>query len=336
MSTPTKTSSTTAPRGGAGSPSTARRDGRARFVVGYLAVAAVLPYLVLKLMWISGSTVGIAETSPLDAAVVQGGNLVTVAMELFAVAIILAFTHSWGLRAPAWLVLVPTWIGMGLLAPFLITGPVVAVFVTTEPSSVGDGSLAPWVGPLVYLGFGAQAVGITISFVLYARARWGRELTGRLSDRPSGPSRPALLPVTWGIVALLTVVSASRLLWSLGATWGLTPQLVESRGAVERLADATSALFAIGAVMGLLMLVRRRPGRERAWVPVVLAWVGGGATLSSGAYSLVLLLTRLAGPAASVPTAGVVPFVDLVQVVAGTATAVAGAVLLAELRPIRR
>lgn len=87
---------------------TATRPSWARLAIGYLAVAAVVPYLALKVLWILGSTAGIRAPSPFGPAVVQNGNLATVVMELIAVGIILTFTHSWGLRVPACLVLVPT------------------------------------------------------------------------------------------------------------------------------------------------------------------------------------------------------------------------------------
>ena len=183
---------------------TARRHGRARLVVGYLAIAAILPYFLLKLAWLAGSTVGIATTSPIDADVLRGGNAVTMALEVVAAFIILAFTHSWGLRAPAWLVLAPAWVGTGLLAPFILTGPVVA-----GSGSAGDGSLEPWVGPLVYLGFGAQAVGIVVSFVLYVRARWPQALGGRVQDRSGGPYQPALDFLLAVMIVLFAVVGAA-------------------------------------------------------------------------------------------------------------------------------
>lgn len=314
-------------KGGGRTPASGRRRGPARLVVGYLAIAAVMPYMLLKLAWISGSTAGILEESPLHPAVVRNGNVTTVVMELIAIAIILAFTHSWGLELPAWLVLIPAWIGIGLLAPFVITGPAVAGSVLTGLAPAGDGSLAPWVGPLVYLGFGAQAVGIAATFVLYVRARWTEVIAVRLSERPANSSQPALTVIGWGVAVLLAPVVVIRLLWSLGSTWGLA----DGRGVPERLAEGASAFFAAAAIAGVLMLILRRPGRLRAWTPVVLAWIGGGATLASAAYSSVLLVIQLSAPAAVLPPTGIVPAVDLLQLVAGTAIGVAGAVLLTEL-----
>ena len=312
-------------------PTIATRHGWTRLIVGYVSVMAVMPYLIVKLMWIFGSTAGFLVPSPLGPTVLRNGNIVTVVMELVAIGVILAFTHSWGLRLPAWLVLVPAWVGIGLLVPFLVTGPVVAGSVFTGLSPAGDGSLAPWVGPLVYLGFGAQAIGIGASFLLYVRDRWGRVLARRVSDRPAAGSQPALVFMGWGIGGLLVPVVAARLVWSFGATWGLSAEPIESRGLPERLADGASALFAVAAIAGLLMLTRRRPARLRARMPIVLAWIGGGATLTGAAYSLALTVIKISGWTAAMQPMGVVPVIDLLQVVAGTAIAVVGAVLLAEL-----
>lgn len=65
--------------------------------------------------------------------------------------------------------------------------------------------------------------------------------------------------------------------------------------------------------------------------PLSIAWVGGGATLASGVYSLVLLILRLASSTVPVRQAGLDPIVDLFQVVAGTAFGATGAILLSEL-----
>lgn len=308
-----------------------RRGGRSRLIVGYLAIVAILPYFTLKLAWISGSTVGITSVSPVDAAVVTGGNIVTAALEVAAAFVILAFTHSWGLRAPAWLVLIPTWIATGLLAPFIITGPVVGISVISDSSSAGDGSLAPWVGPLVYIGFGAQAIGIGLSFVLYARDRWPRVFSVRLADSPTGPYRSVLLLFGWLFTALLALVIVSRSAWALNSTWGLSSGLVESRGTAEKLADAATAMFALAAATGLLVLVYRWWQKAPVWVPVALVWVGAGAVFANGMYPMVLRLAGVTGSGTTAPQIGLVPFVDLVQVITGTAIAVTGAFLLVDL-----
>ncbi|AOS63892.1 hypothetical protein [Actinoalloteichus hymeniacidonis] len=308
-----------------------RRSSRIRLIVGYAAILAILPYFTLKLFWIAGSTAGITSASSVDPAVIQGGNIVTAAMEIIAALIIIAFTHAWGARIPVFLVLAPTWVGTGLLAPFVITGPVVAVSVLTGSASVGDDSLAAWVGPLVYVGFGAQAIGIAASFVLYARDRWPHVLTGRVREHPVGPYQPVIAVFVRLATVLLAVVAAVRLPWALGATWGLSPQLIESRGIAERLADAGTALFAVAAAAGLFVIAFRRPQRQRTALPLALGWIGGGAVFGNGLYPMTLLLAGVAGSGTNATQTGLVPFVDLLQIMTGVMIAVTGAFLLAEL-----
>ena len=67
-----------------------------RVVVGYLVVAAILPYLLLKAAWITGSTIGFATESSVDPRVMLGGNIATAGMELVAIAVVLAFTRMTG------------------------------------------------------------------------------------------------------------------------------------------------------------------------------------------------------------------------------------------------
>jgi hypothetical protein len=301
-----------------------------RLVIGYLAVAALLPYLLLKLAWIGGSTIGIIEQSPVDDAILLAGNILTAALEVAAAVIILAFTHNWGLRVPAWLVLLPVWVGMGLLAPFIVTGPVVAVSLLTDAAPVGNGSLAPWVGLVVYLSFGAQALGITAAFVLYARARWPRVLGSRVGVRRAGPTQPVLVLAAWVAIGLLVVVAAARLQRALGSTAGLSPDLVAGRGVAQQLGDAGLALFATVAALGLLNLVHRCGAQTPAWLPLTFTWVGSGAVWAGGLYPMVLLLVGTAGGGTS-GDEGLLAGVEFVQVIAGVVTAMTGAILLAEL-----
>ncbi|MEX5717342.1 hypothetical protein [Geodermatophilus maliterrae] len=310
-------------------PSGAHRPrGRHRVVIGYLVVAAILPYLLLKAAWIAGSTIGFATESSVDPGVLLGGNILTAGMELVAIVVVLAFTHDWGMRLPAWLVLLPAWVGTGLLAPFVVAGPLVVLSVATAASPVGDGSFEPWVGPVVYSSFGAQALGIALTFALYARARWARLLRSRAGCRSAGP-HPLLTPAVWIAAVLLAAVAAARLLWALDPAAAASFGLTDARGTTERAADAGAAAFALMAAAGLLVLVRRRRARTPLWVPLALTWVGSGATWAGGWWPLLLWIGEVAGAGTSSPGAGLVAGVHLVQVIAGLLVARVGAVVLA-------
>jgi len=302
--------------------------GRHRVVIGYVVLTAILPYLLLKVAWITGSTIGFATESSVASGVLLGGNIATAGMELVAIGVVLAFTHDWGMRLPAWLVLLPAWVGTGLLAPFVVAGPLVVVSVVTEASPVGDGSFEPWVGPLVYSSFGAQALGIALTFALYARARWPHVLRSRGGCRSAGP-RSVLASAAWVAAVLLGVVAAARLLWALDPAAAAWFELPNARGTTERAADAGAAAFALAAAAGLLMLMFRRRARTRLWVPIVLAWVGSGATWAGGWWPVLLWIGEVAGAGTSSVGGGLAAGVHLVQMVAGLLVATVGAVVLA-------
>jgi hypothetical protein len=303
--------------------------GRGRALVGGLVVAAVLPYLLLKAAWIAGSTIGFATESSVDPRVLLGGNIATAGMELVAIVVVLAFTRNWGLRLPAWSVLLPAWAGTGLLAPFVIAGPLVVVSVATQATPVGDGSLQPWVGPVVYASFGAQAAGIALTFALYARARWPDVLRSR-AGRPAAGPRPVLGWAAWAAVILLGVVAAARLLWALHPAAAASVGLTDGRGPTERVADAGAAAFALMAAAGLHLMLLRRRARTPLWVPLALAWVGSGATWAGGLWPVLLWIGEMAGAGTSSPGGGLAAGMHVLQVIAGLLAATVGAVALAE------
>src|ERR1041384_23101 len=97
----------------------------ARMLAGAAVIVGTLPYLTLKLLWLTGSTVGLTDPAFADDTSLHYLNLATAGMDLVAVLVALALTQNWGLRLPAWLVLLPIWIGTGFLAPILLAAPLI-------------------------------------------------------------------------------------------------------------------------------------------------------------------------------------------------------------------
>jgi hypothetical protein len=162
--------------------------------LGWLAAAGTLPYVVLKVLWLTGSTTGTSDPAFLADPTIHAMNVVTLGMDVVVVALALALTHRWGERLPAWLVLLPMWVGTGFLVPMAVSimpGTVAAIAL----SDAGTGPLLPWVQPMVYGGFAWQGVFLCAAFVVHARTRWGAVVTD-----PAPPSR-ALLPLLRVIVA---------------------------------------------------------------------------------------------------------------------------------------
>ncbi|MFG1814307.1 hypothetical protein ACGFIF_11120 [Kribbella sp. NPDC049174] len=54
--------------------------------------------------------------------------------------------------------------------------------------------------------------------------------------------------------------------------------------------DVSTASLALAGLLGLVILVTRRPRAIRAWGPLGAAWLGTGAMFCSGGYQLTLLL----------------------------------------------
>jgi hypothetical protein len=172
---------------------------RAALVV---AVLATVPYLVLKLLWLNGSTVGMTDSGGLDemgSTRFVAGNSITVLLMLVAAVFVVALTRSWADRVPARLVIVLAAGATGLLGPILVGLPIgmaVEAVAMGDVRPAADTGLSPWVFGLVYTGFGL--LGLTMAFlvILHVLDRWG----SLISQPPRTPLWPAVLA---GAVGLL-------------------------------------------------------------------------------------------------------------------------------------
>ena len=277
------------------------RKGAARLIVGYAAIAFCLPYLALKIAWISGAPVGFLNKSLVAEPSMLALNILTFFMDVVAVLLALTFTHNWGLRAPALPTLFPMWVGTGFLAPIAVAWPILILAQTLGPGggqrpSSAPTMLEPWATKMVYTSFACQGLALMTAFILYARARWGASLRARTGDVQ--PSRPAITLL--GAVASVVAVAAGtlHLLWAAGAPLGLPPLLLRGRDANFYLLHATWGLAALCAAAGIVMLVNRR-GRWPLWFPLSLAWTGSGAMFSWGSWLLLTVVSQFSRGATS-------------------------------------
>lgn len=155
------------------------------------AVIACLPYLALKVHWLFGGRTGLLDPQFGHSAFMVAANAVTFAMEVVAVVLAVAFVAPWGRRLPAPVVLLPMWVGTGLLGGILVTVPfqlLMMLLVAAPPSSPASPGatadvppIADWVYAVVYAGFGVLGLCLIGGFALYAGQRW---------LRPGGWARP--------------------------------------------------------------------------------------------------------------------------------------------------
>ncbi|MEU3462175.1 hypothetical protein ABZ721_19845 [Streptomyces sp. NPDC006733] len=311
------------------------RTPTARRVLRAVAVAACVPYLTLKIAWLSGSTVGIPPGSSLrdllhDPAF-YAVNVLTVVMDVAVVVLAVALTRPWGRRLPAWPLVLPGWIATGLIAPILVGFPLVtAVSLLTGGRSTpaADPWLDEWVFGVVYTGFGVQGLALGTLFTLYAKDRWGALLRGSVADLAASPTRPVLriTAVAAAVAALLPVVLHT--VWACGGSVGLSAARAAEHTGGTAVVEADTAAFTALAAVGILLAAFGR-GTIRLAVPLALGWTGGAATAAWGGW--MLMAGAVAPDSTGDPATS--PLMDLtyaVQMLLGMLVLVAGAHLLAE------
>ncbi|GAA2831008.1 hypothetical protein RMN57_10585 [Kitasatospora sp. CM 4170] len=306
---------------------------RVRTVAAGAAVAATVPYLTLKLLWLTGHPVGAGDTASMDDLWLV--NLLTFGMDAVAVLLALAFVRPWGRRAPAGLLAFPMWVATGLLGTILVALPLIllsTLVLGPDASSDDDGpgGLSDWVFTVVYGGFAVQGVALIVGFLLYTRERWGSLLRERIGDLPDSPTL-TLQRAFAGVAGLVALgVAAARFYWSAGGTVGLPAAWVQERGRSVAVMDLVTALMAVAATAALLVLVFRIRPERRLRVPLAVVWTAAGSLFGWGAWQLVAFgtVTDVSDPQKTVP--GLLPLVEAAQVIAGLLVLAVGAIALVE------
>jgi hypothetical protein len=262
-------------------------------VVGYGTIAFAVPYLALKLMWLVGGSLGVADERMMREPSMVVLNVLTAGMDLVAIGIALAFTHEWGTKIPAWLILPPMWVATGLLAKFVAAVPVVVVVEARKSDSIARplaGPVQPWVYTVVYAGFAGMGVGLMLAFILYARVRW-RDVFESGAQR-SSPQRTRIVevPLAAASATMAVGVGALHLAWAFGAHLGVPAQLAAERTIASSLINAIDAVVMIAAAAGVLMMVHGTSRRVPFWIPLTLAWVGGAFLFAWGLWHMIVVL----------------------------------------------
>ncbi|HET6395017.1 MAG TPA: hypothetical protein VFG13_19475 [Blastococcus sp.] len=232
-----------------------------------LVVLAVVPYIALKVSWLTGAGVGVRDESVLaelhSTRMIVGNNL-TILLELTAVGLALALASDWGRRVPGWIVLGVGAGATGLLAPILVglpVGSVLQLVVQGDVRTAGMDHLSPWVFAVVYGGFGLMAIGIVVLASRYAEARWSHVLR-RAPDPP-----PAWASVAGGLGLL--PFGAAMLWWGVLGPGSTGPQAMDA--VVQRTTLVVTGLLAVGGFLAPLVpgISGRRP--RLTWLAL---WVG--------------------------------------------------------------
>ncbi|MER6576788.1 hypothetical protein [Nonomuraea sp. NPDC001023] len=290
---------------------TEQRAGIGRLTAAIVAVAATLPYLTIKTLWLTGDPVGVSDPALMDSGQMLGMNALTFAMEAAGLLLALAFTMRWGMRLPAWLVLLPLWVGTGLLSVLAATTPLIVLIGGLAIFS--GGPIQTWVYLVVYGGFITLGVALMAAFALYARDRWPAVFTTPVRLPFPSATRSFQEVVAWGALVVAAAVAVLRVVMAFDGT-------------VQAVQNGLKALLAVGGAAALVALVRRR-GNGPFWRPLALAWLGSGSLFAWGLFSMIVRSTG--GPLAYGGT-GVADFAELFGMLTGLVMGMCGAFLLAE------
>jgi hypothetical protein len=270
---------------------------RLRLAVGYGAVLCALPYLALKVVWLFGGTLGAADPNIMLDGSMRALNAVTAFMDLTGIGLALAFTHSWGNRLPAWMLLPPMWVATGLLSRFVLWVPMVAAIRALNSESLpraAGGPVEPWVYVLVYIEFAGLGIGLIAGFILHARARWSDAFRSTVAVLPPGPAHGVLKPLASATALLATAASLLHLAWAFGFPIGLSGADPGARSIAGSLIHAIDAGMMMAAAAGVLMMVHRVIPRAPFWLPLSLTWVGAGSLFGWGLWALINVLAQTA------------------------------------------
>jgi hypothetical protein len=297
-----------------------------RILVGYGAIVCALPYLALKIIWLTGGQLGVANPGVMHDGSMIALNAITAGMDLVAIAIALAFTHRWGLRIPAWLVLPPIWVATGLLVRFVVGVPLAMIAAAlasgAAPRATG-GPVQPWVYAVVYTEFAGMGSGLMLAFVLYARTRWNFVFRSKTQDAPSGATHVIQVPLANAAASMAAATGVLHLAWAFGATFGLGAEQVAQRTIASHLLNLIDAATMIAAAAGVLLMVHRprrqlrRPRQLPFWIPLTLTWVGGGSLFAWGLWQLINVLGDTALMRGRNSTMALSNLLALVQLLAG-------------------
>jgi hypothetical protein len=207
------------------------------------------------------------------------GNVITIAMDVLALALGLALIQPWGRRVPAWSGFIVGGAATGLLAPILVglpLGSLLQLAVEGGLTSGGEGNLEGWTFAIIYGGFGLMAVALTVLLALYADDRWGQLIAAGVR-----PPRHTWVRVFAGIGML--GFGMAMLYWGVFGPGASGPLGMNS--IAQRTVLVVTGVAAVGGFLAPLFLGGRA---SRARSAALITWVGCATTALQGPTGLLL------------------------------------------------
>ncbi|WP_169091304.1 hypothetical protein [Paenibacillus sp. PL91] len=302
---------------------------RTRKIWGYGTAIAVSPYLFIKIAWTFGLFM---PTDQMGDASWRTANAVTMILAAACVLLAMAFSRPWGLRLPSWLVILPVWVGTGLLAPMLLLAPFLGPAAIKRDMEAGTANEF-WVYEQIFVMVSLVGVGICLPIALagYAKARWPEALGGPNDcGKLPGETRKLQITLAQFVAGGCILLAIIKIFWATGGTLGIDPVMLNDRDIWWRLLTLSTGVWALAGAWGLLVLAFRR-GSQRFLPPMAVVWISSGMLFS---YNLFNRLSSTRPDAQSAPE---YPIAQVLATEAGTVLGVMmGMTLLLVLHERRR
>lgn len=280
-----------------------------------MAVLSTLPYVTLKLLWLTGSTIGLKDPEAVTGGAMEAANTVTLLMELTGAGLAVALVLQVGRRIPTFFVQVPMFVGTGLLGGILAVLPIQAVrsLVTTPTTAQTAAEAADpiegWVYTMVYGGFGVLGLSLLTIFALHSWDRWIRPggWTTRLGEWSPVATRQRRITIAHGLGMVAICVAEL---------------VVANRADVLPSHSIASVMMSVVSVAGLTALALRAPGSLRGSTALVMTYVGAAVVAAWGLYFAAVLSIPNPLRGDEVLPSGLIPL-EFLRALAGVITVVA-------------
>lgn len=272
----------------AGSDAAGGRWTAARQVAGYGAALAMVPYLIVKVIWtLDGLRGGGLRDGAWSTLSWTALNALTVAMAGAAIVLGLALAQRWGRRIPGWLILLPAWVGTGFLVPMIPILPLLSL-TAGGGETVTDPAVPAWEIALLSVSFAGFGLGAAVAVPLYLWQRWPHAVTGRTRTDPT------VLSATWAVQRTVANLAAAasvalglpQIYWALGGTIGLDQAALDHRDAQWHILTGNSGVWALIAAWGVWTALRRGASASLR-TPMLLTWVASGGLFAWGSWKAI-------------------------------------------------
>lgn len=251
-----------------------------RIILCYSIIASALPYIILKLLWLSGNNIGMNDPHFFNTKGFLIGNIVSFLMDAFLIVLALGLTYNWGLKLPGKLLVFFIWCATGLLAPIAVS--VGLSMLIKQDVNTEKGPLKLWVFQLVYFSFTIQGALLCAAFSNYTKKRW-RKLFIRHPKVNAGYMNIFIAILSLFIIVCIIII---RVAWLFGLKTGMPEGMMDFSFNKLLITNLSFLVFDILILVGgIYFLNKQRHETIKPFVFLFL-WFGAGTVFTWGCWEV--------------------------------------------------